>query len=185
MAAWADPAAFSPTLPVELQAALDLVVQHAAANQPGAGPAVGDPALLAVLQAYGWTNNRSPAPLIALLPHPDALRVALAQAPDHVLIVMPGPIALVLSPFRRAATRFPAGLSDKEWRSRGYKRTWRAGIQGPGCLWWLAAGRLADAVGRPDLADRCRVGMLRSLVTSPLGRRLAAVGIDEWQRERT
>ena len=123
---------------------------------------------------YGWSGNGARL-LIALGATPDALRAVVVESvPQGVVTLQAGPIARLLRPIRTSAVDLPEGLPLTAWRGLGYQPSWSVGLFGVGAVAWTIAERVLRQVGRPDLADRCRLGMLRSLKTSSIGR-LAAV----------
>ena len=165
----------SASLPIELRVGLDLIVLRSAdhGGRP-TGDAVGLPRLVKEWRRYGWSGNGAGL-LIALGATPHVLRADVVEsAPQRVITLQAGPVARLLRPIRASAVDLPEGLPRTAWRSLGYQRSWSVGLFGVGALAWAIAERVLRRVGRPDLADRCRLGMLRSLKTSSIGR-LAAV----------
>jgi hypothetical protein len=121
--------------------------------------------------------------LIALGATPDALRtVVVESAPQGVVTLQAGPIARLLRPIRASAVDLPEGLSSTAWRGLGYQPSWSVGLFGVGAVAWAIAERVLRRVGRPDLADRCRLGMLRSLKTSSIGRLVAVNHVCAYNR---
>jgi hypothetical protein len=168
------PGTGSESLPIELRAGLDLIVLRSAdsGGRP-TGDAVGLPRLVEEWRRYGRSGNGA-GPLIALGATPDALRaVVVESAPQWVVTLQAGPIARLLRPIRASAVDLAEGLPPSAWRRLGYRRSWSVGLFGVGAVTWAIAERVLRRVGRPDLADRCRLGMLRSLKTSPIGRLVA------------
>ena len=84
--------------------------------------------------------------------------------------------------FGRASVDLPEGLPPTAWRGLGYQRSWSVGLFGVGAVAWAIAERVLRRVGRPDLADRCRLGMLRSLKTSSIGRLVAVSHVRAYHR---
>jgi hypothetical protein len=173
----------SGSLPIELRVGLDLIVLRSAdrGGRP-TGDAVGLPRLVEEWRRYGWSGNGAGL-LIALGATPDALRADVVEsAPQWVITLQAGPIARLLRPIRASAVDLPEGLPPTAWRGLGYQRSWSAGLFGVGAMAWAIAERVLRRVGRPDLADRCRLGMLRSLKTSFIGRRAAVSHILAYHR---
>lgn len=169
-------------LPIELRLALDLVAWRAG-KMTGRIPAhiIGDPRLGNAFRWYGVTDDGAPE-LVSLGASSDELRDELATVRvDRVLTVAAGPLGPVVSPLRRAPLALPRDTMAL-WRELGYRRVWQCGIHGIGSLVWATADRLARALERPALADRCRIAMLRSLATSSLGCSLAMVMVSEYRR---
>jgi hypothetical protein len=171
------------SLPFELRAGLDLIVLRSAdgGGRP-TGDAVGLPCLVEEWRRYGWSGNGAGL-LIALGATPDALRADVVEsAPQWVITLQAGPFARLLRPIRASVVDLPEGLPPTAWRGLGYQRSWSVGLFGVGAVAWAIAERVLRRVGRPDLADRCRLGMLRSLKTSPIGRLLAVSHVRAYHR---
>jgi hypothetical protein len=170
-------------LPIELRAGLDLIVLRSAdrAGRP-TGDAVGLPDLVEEWRRYGWSGNGAGL-LIALGASPGAIRAIVGEAaPQWVITLQAGPIARLLRPIRASAVDLPEGLPPTAWRGLGYQPSWTAGLFGVGAVAWAIAERVLRRAGRPDLADRCRLGMLRSLKTSPIGRLVAVSHVWTYHR---
>lgn len=184
MAAETQPLGTGPgSLPIELRAGLDLIVLRSAdrGGRP-TGDAVGLPRLVEEWRRYGSSGNGSWF-LIALGATPDALRaVVVESAPQWVLTLQAGPFSRLLRPIRAASIEFPEGLTLTAWRGLGYQRSWSVGLFGAGAVAWAIAERVLRRFGRPDLADRCRLGMLRSLKTSSIGRLTAVSHVRAYKR---
>ena len=157
-------------LPLELRAALDLIAR-ASVGASGVidGHVVGFPELT---EAFGRYASISPSKklLICLIPDPDQLRSAVTdrQAP-RVWTLTTGPLHRILRPMRsQPAVRIGLvdELSASQWAELGYERKTTIGVQGFGSIAWAMGERICRCLGRPDLADRCRIGMLRSLVAA-------------------
>jgi hypothetical protein len=56
------------------------------------------------------------------------------------------------------------------------------GIRGLGSIGWAAGERILERLNRSDLADRCRVAMLRTLATSRVPGSPAMIEIHEYRR---
>jgi hypothetical protein len=131
---------------------------------------------------YGWSGNGT-GPLIALGATPDSLRAVVGEsAPQWVVTLQAGPFARLLRPIRATSAELPEGLTFTAWRGLGYQRSWSVGLFGVGAVVWAIAERVLRRAGRPDLADRCRLGMLRSLKTSSIGRLLAVSHVRAYHR---
>jgi hypothetical protein len=170
-------------LPIELRVGLDLIVLRS--TDPGGRPtgrAFGLPCLIAEWRRYGCGGNER-EPLIALGVPPDALRAVVVEAkPQWVLTLEARPFARLLRPIRATSIELPEGLAAAAWGSLGYRPTWSVGLFGAGAVAWAITERALRRVGRPDLADRCRLGMLRSLKTSSIGRLVAVSQVRAYRR---
>jgi hypothetical protein len=123
--------------------------------------------------------------LIALGATSDVLRAAVAKStPQCVVTLQAGPFAKLLRPLRASVVDLPEGLSPAVWRDLGYQRRWSAGFFGFGTLTWALAELTLRRAGRPDLADRCRLGMLRSLKTTSFGRLVAMNHVRAYIRDK-
>jgi hypothetical protein len=171
------------SLPIELRAGLDLIVLRSADREGRPiGDAVGLPRLVEEWRRYGWSGNGDGL-LIALGATPDALRTVVVESePQWVLTLQAGPFSRLLRPIRAASVELPEGLTLTAWRGLGYQRSWFVGLFGVGAVAWAIAERVLRRVGRPDLADRCRLGMLRSLKTSSIGRLAALSHVRAYNR---
>lgn len=171
-------------MPLELRVGLDLLVRRCGGlvGSPR-GIAVGPDWVLDALVGYGWQEDPA-GPFVAVGVGTAALSVvatATGTAPDRLLTLEEAPVGRLLGPLRTGSVRLTlaslSGLSEL-----GYGPVRVAGIYGPAAIGWAVAERVLRGVGRPDLADRCRIGMLRSLLASPVGRRLALVRAVEYRR---
>src|SRR5215213_1561493 len=171
------------SLPIELRAGLDLIMLRSADREGRpTGDAVGLPCLVEEWRRYGWSGNGAGL-LIALGATPDALRVVVVEsAPQWVVTLQAGPFARLLRPIRASAVDLVEGLPPAAWRRLGYQPSWSVGLFGVGAVAWAIAERVLRRVGRPDLADRCRLGMLRSLKTTSIGRLVAVSHVHAYKR---
>jgi hypothetical protein len=171
------------SLPIELRAGLDLIVLRSAdrAGRP-TGDAVGLPRLVEEWRRYEWSGNGAGL-LIALGATPEALRaVVVESSPQRVVTLQAGPFARLLRPIRTSVVDLPEGLLPTAWHKLGYQRSWSVGLFGVGAVACAIAEQVLRRVGRPDLADRCRLGMLRSLKTSSIGRLVAVSHVRAYKR---
>jgi hypothetical protein len=171
------------SLPIELRAGLDLIVLRSAdrAGRP-TGDAVGLPRLVEEWRRYEWSGNGAGL-LIALGATPEALRaVVVESSPQRVVTLQAGPFARLLRPIRTSVVDLPEGLLPTAWHKLGYQRSWSVGLFGVGAVACAIAEQVLRRVGRPDLADRCRLGMLRSLKTSSIGRLVAVSHVRAYNR---
>jgi hypothetical protein len=172
-------------LSIALRAALDLTVVRCG-GQGGRIRArvIGQERLTGELARYAPIAD-DPGVLIALGARADDLGAAVTSTtPALILTVVDGPLARQLRALRAGMAAEMPDLDAATWRSLGYKRFGTAGMQGVGSLAWAGAERILRRAGRPDLADRCKVGMLRTLVTSRLTPALAVVLVRAYRRER-
>jgi hypothetical protein len=157
-------------LPLELRAAIDLIAaQCGGSSGMIRSRIVGVARLVAELKRYAPADETA-ASLIALGVTPAELRTTVVTtAPDQVLALVAGPLDRLLDPLRTAgAVRIPLppDLPSRAWRALGYERVTTEGIQGIGSLIWVAGERGLRRAGRPDLADRCRIAGLRTLIAA-------------------
>ena len=165
-------------LAIALRAALDLVVAELGTARSTRG--LGRPELVAEFAAYGPTSDAADR-LACLGASPATLRREVeVMAPAVVVVVADGPLAR-LRP--RLAGRL-ADLAPADWVALGYRRERTWGLQGVGSCSFAVAERIARLANRPDLADRFRIAMLRTLVASPVGRRCALIGVREYRRSQ-
>jgi hypothetical protein len=170
-------------LPIALRAALDLTVVRCG-GQGGQIRArvIGRRHLTGELARYAPIAD-DPGVLIALGAGEDDLREAVtATRPGLVLTVVDGPLARRLRGLRAGAEAEMPDLDAATWRSLGYRRARTSGVQGVGALAWAVAERILRRADRPDLADRCKVGMLRTLVTTRLTAALGLVLVRAYRR---
>lgn len=169
-----------PTL--AMRAALDLVAIEAGIRTGVLRARVlGSPRLVTALAEYAPIVEDGGL-LVALEGATDEVRAAVvADKPERVVTVADGGLAR-----RRGA--LPGGgtlagdLPAAGWRTLGYRPVGRWGLQGPGSLLWAVAERLLRSVGRPEGADRCKIGMLRGLVASGPTAPLATVVVRSYRR---
>ena len=174
-------------VPLSIRVALDLVVAGIArdADRPdGPAPArtIGVPWLIAEFERYGTAAVTDA--LIALGASPEEARAAIvAHRPARVWTVAAGPLGALLRPLRAAPVPLLPDLSPAAWRELGYVAATADGVEGPGAVLWAIAERAWTAGRRPDLADRCRIGLIRSMVATGGHRSLATVAVRAY-RER-
>ena len=170
-------------LPLQLRVAIDLVVWW---SEPDGHRlperVVGQPRLVAELGRYLTADGSAPG-LVSLGAAPDEVRAVLeADRPRRVVILAAGPLQRPLRRLRNAPFDVPPDLPPSLWRALGYAPSSVAGVQGIGWLAWGLGERLAHRLGRPELADRCRIAMLRSMVTSRAGGRLVTLHVKTYER---
>ena len=185
MAAETRPLGTGPgSLPIELRAGLDLIVLRSAdrGGRP-TGDAVGLPRLVEEWRRYGWSGNGAGL-LIALGRDPRCAPGGCRRVGAAMGSHAPGRTVcrVCCVRFGRASVDLPEGLTPTAWRGLGYQRSWSVGLFGVGAVAWAIAERVLRRVGRPDLADRCRLGMLRSLKTSSIGRLVAVSHVRAYKR---
>ena len=170
-------------LPISLRTALDLTITHGG-GQSGTLRAriIGRAGLIAALAAYA-TIVEDDGALIALDAPPEQLRAVVgATSPSRVLTITAGALARPLRPLVAAGAATMPDLDGETWRALGYQPVGKRGVQGAGALAWAVAERVLRRVARPDLADRCRIAMLRTLVTTRLAANLATVVVSVYRR---
>jgi hypothetical protein len=155
---------------MEVRAAIDLLVVLSDGQEGEIrGHAIGQPHLLVEMSKYAPLVDSDTTRILALGVAPDDLRAAVVQsAPEEVVTIVSGLLATLVRPLRTIPARTSATLAPdlprSEWHSLGYALRDTSGVQGIGSLFWVGCERLAHRAGRPDLADRCRIAMLRTLV---------------------
>jgi hypothetical protein len=160
------------SLPIELRAAIDLAVL-ASGGYDGVirGRAVGQTQLVAEMSRYAPFIDAASTRILALGVAQDVLRDEIIRStPEEVLTIVTGPLSGLVSPLRtncgRKGEALTADLTRPLWRSLGYELRETIGVQGIGSLFWIGGDRFFRRAGRPDLADRCRIAMLRTLVAA-------------------
>ncbi|HET7055486.1 MAG TPA: hypothetical protein VFI12_03435 [Thermomicrobiales bacterium] len=172
-------------LPFELRGALDYVAfRTGGVRGETGGRVVGDPILVNELGRYAPI---APAPetVIVLLGQSEEIAEAVAQlSVTDAWIVTAGPLDRLMRPLRTRTTgeiRPSAAVPAEQWRALGFERIDSTGIQGIGSIAWAVAERICRRFDRPDLADRCRIAMLRTLKTAgPM--QLGAIRVDHHRR---
>lgn len=166
-------------VPLELRAAVESIV----ARQPDRilGKVIGNTDLVRFLLDYA-PNQDDGRTLIALL----ASEQELIQ--DLGITRRPCVVFLHTSPMYNWTRRFRAfrmasapDRPKRSWAAEGYRRESSIPIQGPGSLFWMMAGRFANAAGRHDLFDRCRFNERRTMIASPASRALSTFGISTYR----
>jgi hypothetical protein len=172
-------------LPISMRAALDLTVVRCGGKAGQIrGRVIGRQRLTEELARYAPIAD-DPGVLIALGAEQDDLRAAVTLTrPELIVTVVDGPLAGRLRGLRAGVEAEMPDLDAATWRSLGYRRSGSAGVQGFGSLAWAGTERVARRFGRPDLADRCKVGMLRTLVTTRPTAALAVVAVRAYRRAR-
>jgi Glycosyl transferases group 1 len=173
----------APHLPVDLLAALDLItVQNGSRSGATLGRVAGQQHLKQELNRYALVTADDNARLIALGAQPDALQNEIATfRPEQIMTLVAGPLAGPIRRMRVSPIDSAPDLSAATWRSLGYERVSSRAISGIGAIAWAIAGRVMTRLNRPDLADRCRIAMLRTMVAS---RRLGAPAMVEVREYR-
>jgi hypothetical protein len=171
-------------LPIEVRTALHGIAAPGSEVRPQYDCVVGQPALVRYLKEC--TPRAQPGSrLIALGAAPDELRAAVAALrPAAVTVVADGMLAGVFRPLRADAYALGRDLSPRHWHALGYEPVRTSGVQGVAAVFWVTCERLARRIGRPALADRCRVAMLQSLPTAPVARNVAAIVVREYRSVR-
>lgn len=160
-------------LPIEVRVAMDAIARTSGGTDGAIrGRLLGSPLLGDELRRYA-PLDRSASSLIALAAPAEQVAASLGEdSPAEVVTLVAGPLHRVLRPLRAggdAQIPMTSDLSRAAWTAFGYAPVAAIGVQGVGSIAWALAERVLRRVGRPDLADRCRIGMLRSLiVTNPI-----------------
>ncbi|CCF83168.1 glycosyltransferase family 4 protein [Nitrolancea hollandica] len=170
-------------LPVDLRAALELIaVRGGGLHGSIRARVIGEPRLVTELGGYAPVTD-DPNQLIALGTAARDLRAVISAArPERVLTLVEGPLGGLLRPARASSATLPVDLSNETWQGLGYVKVMSRGVQGLGSIGWAAGERLLKRLNRPDLADRCRAAMLRTLATSRIPGSPATIKIHEYRR---
>jgi glycosyltransferase involved in cell wall biosynthesis len=157
-------------LPIELRAAVDLVARASGATTGLIrGRLLGSCKLIDELQRYAPVDARA-SPMIALSAAAEQISGELiATQPAEVVTLVRGPLYRILRPLRAensGSVTLAHDLPRATWRELGYERAATIGVQGIGAIGWAFAERIGRGLGRPDLADRSRIGMLRTLIAA-------------------
>ena len=168
---------------LDVRAALDLVATQTVRDDGVlAATVVGRPELVAELGRYA-VPQPDPATVVALGLEPSSLRSTVTAArPERVVGMVDGRLAVPDRLPRPGTPTLGPDLSRAAWRDLGYRAVAARGVQGPGFIAWAVVERLVRRLGRPALADRARIGTLRSLVVSSLLRPLARVDVREYRK---
>lgn len=175
----------SLALPVDLRAALEFIVARCGTlPAPFEARIVGHTELVGELLRYAPATDSS-RQLIALGAERQLLWDILRQVrPERVLTLVSGPLAQLVQPLRSEVVQVASDLPGQAWRSVGYERVASQGFLGPGAIGWAAGERVAQALGRPDLADRSQIAMRQCASSSRAGRLLSPVLVREYRRVR-
>ncbi len=170
-------------LPVDLRAALELIaVRGGGLHGSIRARVIGKQRLVAELGGYAPVMN-DPNQLIALGAGARDLRAVISVArPERVLTLVEGPLGGLVRPARVSSAALPVDLPNETWQGLGYVKVMSRGVQGLGSIGWAAGERLLKRLNRPDLADRCRAAMLRTLPTSRVPGSPATIEIHEYRR---
>lgn len=174
----------TPTLGIEVRAALDLIAIWTHAWDLQAARLVGRSDLIEAFRRYLLLPEDSHAPLvIALGASPSALReIVTTAAPTHVTVLAATPTARLVRRLRTAPISLDGDLPASIWRALGYRLEACQGIQGIGSLVWAGGQILAQRLGRVALADRCRIAMLRTQLAGGAMGRLSTLSIRAYRR---
>ena len=169
-------------LPLELQVALDQIAVLAGGLTGRIEASIIGPVWLAThLRRFAEVSDDTRR-LIALLVDPVDLKSALIDSrPMEVLTLSAGSLFRLLRPFRARQYEGPVKIRTSQWRELRYRQVKEVHIQGIGPLGWAIGERLLNRAGRPDLADRCRIGMLRTQVSGQLSLRAASLTISQYR----
>jgi glycosyltransferase involved in cell wall biosynthesis len=174
---------FPAQLPIDLRAALDLIALRSGGLYGSIqARVIGEPRLVVELGGYAPVAD-DPSQLIALGAGAQDLRAVIsASRPERVLTLVEGPLGGLLRPARANPATLPVDLPIETWQGLGYVKVMSRGIRGLGSIGWAAGERILERLNRSDLADRCRVAMLRTLATSRVPGSPAMIEIHEYRR---
>ena len=170
-------------LPMEIRVGLDIVFQRVCS---GGGEMrsrfIGDTNLIEAISQYGNVFDDA-SHVTALGADAAEIRQTLTElSPSTVVTLSAMKNGDRIRRLRRDPLIIPTNLDSPEWDGFGLHRTGLVGIQGLGSLMFAAGHLLFTRANRPDVADRCRIGMLRTLVTTRPGVRLATIAVSEYRR---
>lgn len=170
-------------LPLAYRLVLDEIVESLDGATGFIGARViGDERLSAALADYVEIRDDRDT-LIALGTNPGDLETQLVtERPRRVLTLSSGALGGLVDRLRREAIPCPGSLSPETWRRLGYVARRDLGVQGIGWLLWAAAERATSSIGQFAIADRCRIGMLRSSTTLLPTSRVSSVRVREYRR---
>jgi hypothetical protein len=154
-------------LPIELRASLDLLFELLAGSHGVMRTCtIGDPTLIAALASYGSIepNQAHPTFLGASTGEIDATIMRLQ--PAQVTVFGSSAFQRLIQPLRRSVHAVMSLPEERWWEQRGYRQVKSIGIQGVGSLFWSTGDRILRMLNRPQFADRCRIAMLRTLVSA-------------------
>jgi hypothetical protein len=122
----------------------------------------GDELLIEAISLYGRIEPDDET-LIALSASPHTVSSEIARLrPETVYTLARGPLWSALAPIRPGLYPLNSDLPRGRWAEFGYVRTAQQGFLGPDALLLILSERLCRALGRPNLADRCRIAAQRS-----------------------
>lgn len=178
-----NPEACTNGVPMELRAAISMILQRCWSDQHVFEVLLaGLPELVAVVRTSVPVTDGGNT-LIALGSTGDALQQAVSRhQPTRVLVLGRGMLSVPLRPLRADTVPLSPLLTRHAWLSLGYQRVWRCATQGIVSLAWVVAERSLQRLGRPDLADRCRIAMLTTLPVQPIMRGIGTVVVEEYRR---
>lgn len=172
-------------LPLELRGALDVIaLELTDSSGTILAEVIGPAALVGELSLYAQITP-SPDVLILLAAEPGEAAAAIdSTTATEIWTLAAGWLDSILGPLRsRSGSRvtFSKQLADDQWRNRGFERRANIGLQGLGSIAWAFGERICRRIDRPDLADRCRIGMLRTLIAArPLS--LGTIVVTQYRR---
>ena len=177
------PASQYSSLPIEYRVALDQVFLGTGGTSGYINADVMGVEMLRRELSYYAAIRSNDTTLIALGASTKDVTQAINQKPyQRVVTLTSGVLAEILRPIRMTPLVIPRGLQLTDWRSAGFVRSRFLGVQGIGAITWSVAERLAHQIHRPDLADRFRIAMLRSLVASFPVSTLTTLSVSSYRR---
>ena len=154
-------------LPLEVRIGLDVIARTLRVDDGAmSATVIGDPALVESLSDYAMIQPSSDRLILLWAPPHQVVDWIAEKGPEDILELTAGPLHSILAPLRSTSRKFleKTSVTSPEWSELGYEPAMVYGIQGPAAVFWATAERVARRLGRPDLADRCRVAMLRTMV---------------------
>ncbi|HEX7103698.1 MAG TPA: hypothetical protein VF201_13720 [Nitrolancea sp.] len=170
-------------LPIEMRASLDLLFELLAGERGVIRTsAIGKPSLISALAAYGTIEpSRDHSTFLGASVSEIGLNIGRNQ-PQQITVLGSGRLQHVIGPLRRSVDLIPRVPAGGWWKHRGYQLIRSIKVQGAGSLFWSSCDRLLRRVDRPQLADRCRIAMLRTLIAARWSTAPATLLIQEFRR---
>jgi hypothetical protein len=173
----------SAALPMELRAALDLMCELLAGEGGVLRTSLyGNPTLVSALATYGLIETqRDHSTMLGAAVNEINLTIARDE-PRRVVVLGAGRLQRTLRPFRSGVMLIPRLPGNHWWAHRGYQLVRTIKVQGIGSIFWSGIDRLLRRFNRPQVADRCRIAMLRTLVAARSRLIPATLLIQEYRR---
>ena len=130
------------------------------------GDVLGPAVLTKGLAQYANIEPSDTALIVLGAPRHEVEDTLSVMSYQQVVTLTTGCLARFVGPFRSENVELPADLPTSHWEKLGYVRQRCVGLQGVGSFSWAVAHKFTSYADRPDLGDRCRIAMIRSLVAA-------------------